>query len=303
MKLQGIITPMVTPLAAQNRLDESGLARLVDRLVSGGVSGLFLLGTTGEFPALSFDLRCELVRRTAEYNRGRLPLLVGITDTSYTDMLRFARFAAENGADALVLTAPYYFVAEGDQIRGWLKNVADNVELPLILYNMPGNTKVHFDLETVRFVMNLPRFIGMKDSSGNVDYFWRVCELARQKGDFPVLMGPEHLLGPAMKLGAAGGVNSGSNLCPFLFVEMYKAACAGDIARMTVMQEGIDLLNTLYRVAAGGMNVIRGLKTALAYAGVCDDFVAQPFTRVTDDERKKIEIIVAQLDEFVHKSR
>ena len=110
---------MVTPLVDRDTLDVAGLERLVDRIVSAGVSGLFVLGTTGEAPSLSYRLRRELIGRTCELVDDRVPVLVGVTDTSFVESVNLAEEAADSGADAVVLSAPYYFPAGQDELFEW----------------------------------------------------------------------------------------------------------------------------------------------------------------------------------------
>ena len=141
--LRGIIVPMVTPLLDRNTLDVSGLERLIEHILAGGVNGLFVLGTTGEAPSLGYSLRFELIERVCAQVRNRVPILVGITDTSFVESVKMAHKAREAGANAVVLAPPYYFPAGQSELLEYLEHLAP--ELPL-----PTNSDVPFARPSAR---------------------------------------------------------------------------------------------------------------------------------------------------------
>jgi dihydrodipicolinate synthase/N-acetylneuraminate lyase len=227
--LCGIVPPMLTPLLDRDTLDEPGLARLTEHILAGGVSGLFILGTTGEGPSLSYRLRREMIERTCRLVSGRVPVLVSITDTAFVESVALGRAAAEKGANALVLAPPYYIPEGQPELREYLSHLLPELPLPLFLYNMPPLTKVHLELDTIRWAMDQPGVVGMKDSSGDMMYFNRVLGVVRQRSDWPLLIGPEQLLAQATLLGGHGGVHGGGNLFPRLYVTLFDAARRGDL--------------------------------------------------------------------------
>jgi 4-hydroxy-tetrahydrodipicolinate synthase len=231
MKYEGIIPPMVTPLRDRDALDVPGLERLVEHMLAGGIHGLFILGTTGEAPSLSYRLRRELVDRVCRQVLGRVPVLVGITDTALVESLALARHAAQAGAQAVVAAPPFYFPAGQPELLHYVEHLTAELPLPLFLYNMPMMTKVAFAPQTVRQLLGNARIVGVKDSSGDLGYFEQLLAVARERPDWSVLVGPEHLLADAVERGGQGGVNGGANLCPRLFVELYAAACRHDAPR------------------------------------------------------------------------
>src|ERR1700678_3507546 len=138
MKLNGIIPPMITPLLGRDELDVAGLERLVEHILAGGVSGLFILGTTGEGPSLSYRLRRELIERVCKEVARRMPGLAGITDTAFTESLNIARAAADCGADAVVVAPPYYLPEAQPELQEYLDHLVPELPLPLYIYNMPA---------------------------------------------------------------------------------------------------------------------------------------------------------------------
>lgn len=289
--LRGVVPPLLSPLTARDRLDHAGLERLIEHVLAGGVHGLFLLGTTGEGPSLGYRLRCELIERACEQVDGRVPVLVGVTDTSYVESLALAEHAADSGATAVVLSAPFYFPAGQSELTRYVEALVDELPLPTLLYNMPSHTKLAFEPETVRRLIEIPAIHGMKDSSGDLDYFREISALkAEVRPDWTLLIGPEELLAESIRLGGHGGVNGGANLHPRLYVDLYKAAATGDDAEAQRLQAEVRrIAETIYRIDRGGAAVIKGLKCAMASLGICDDFMAEPFHRLVGESREQIE--------------
>ena len=294
--LTGIIPPIITPLRSRDELDITGLERLIEHVLAGGVHGIFVLGTTGEAPSLSYRLRRELIERTCRQVAGRVPVLVGITDTAFVEAVHLSQFAAEAGARALVLAPPYYFPNSQPELLEYVQHLAPELPLPLFLYNMPTHTKTIFEVETVRRAMDIPNIIGLKDSSANMVYFHQLIRLLPERPEWSLLIGPEELLAESVLLGGHGGVCGGANLRPRLYVDLYEAARARDFERAaTLHAEVIHVSTTLYRVGRHSSAIIKGLKCALRELGICDDFMAEPFHRFREEERERVRKVLAEL--------
>jgi len=287
---------MITPLRGRDELDVPGLERLIEHIIAGGVSGLFILGTTGEGPSLSYRLRKEFIERTCRQVKHRVPVLVGITDTAFIESGNVARWSAEAGADAVVLAPPYYLPEGQPELQEYLDHLVAEMPLPLFLYNMPALTKVSFELETVRRAMDNPKIIGLKDSSGNMTYFHRAVGLLPHRPDWTLLIGPEELLMDAVLAGGHGGVNGGANLFPRLYVKLFEAAQSGDLPRTRELHALVmRLSNQLYRVGRHPSAIIKGIKCALSLQGVCEDFMAEPFHKFRAEERRHVERQLGEL--------
>lgn len=294
--IRGIIPPLATPLRDRDRLDPEGLERLIDHVLAGGVRGLFLLGTTGEAPSLSHRLRCELIERACARAAGRVPVLVGVSDTSFVESVELAEHAADAGAAAVVLTPPYYFPAGQAELAGYFERIAAELPLPLFLYNIPSMTKVSIEPETVARLLHVPNIVGIKDSAAQMISFHKIRRLAAARPDFAVLIGPEELMGDAVLLGAHGGVCGGSNIAPRLYVSLYEAAARGDLALSRELHARVLQLSTsLYCVGQGFAGYLKGLKCALRCLGLCDDLLAEPFERFGPAERSVIERHLGEL--------
>jgi len=294
--LRGIVPPLVTPLLGSDSLDVAGLEKLIEHVIAGGVHGVFILGTTGEAQSLSYCLRVEMIERTCRQVKGRVPVLVGITDTSITESENLAATAAEYGADAVVAAQPYYYAAAQPELIYFYRQLADKLPLPLFLYNMPSHTKLSFDPATVRRLAEHKNIVGVKDSSANGTYFQKLCYELRDVKDFTLLVGPEEMMAETVLLGGHGGVNGGANIFPKLYVELYNAAVARDFEKIIPLHNKVmQISSLLYNVGKHGSSYLKGVKCALSLKGICSDFMAEPFESFKAPER---EIIRQALEEI-----
>jgi 2-dehydro-3-deoxy-D-pentonate aldolase len=295
-RLHGIVPPLVTPLLGQDELDAAGLERLIEHVLGGGVHGLFILGTTGEGPALSYRLRRELIERTCSQVKRRAPVLVGISDTSLTEARKVAEWAAEAGAYAVVAAPPYYFQPTQAELQRYFDRLASQMPLPTMLYNMPLTTKVMIEPDTVSAVLDHPRIIGIKDSSANLGYLHQILRLRERRKDWTVLVGEEETLAYAIQAGADGGVNGGANVFPKLLVRYFDAATAGDLARCAEERALVVRLGRLYRIGQRHVSSgIKGIKGALNLLGVCNDAMTEPFCPFGDVEKQKVQTLIEEL--------
>jgi len=287
--LRGIIPPMATPLLAPDTLDIEGARRLIEHILAGGVGGLFIMGTTGEGPSLAHCLRRELIEQACRIVSGRVPVLVGVTDTSLVESLSLAGKVADSGAAAIVVTHPCYFPASQGDILEYLKHLAAASPLPVFLYNIPSHTKLAFTPETVRAAADVPGIVGLKDSCGDIENFRQFQAALADRPDFTLLIGPDKLTARAVAMGAHGGVNGGANLFPKLYVSLYEAALAGDQATVDTLQEKVvRIYDTIYHAIEDPSSYVKGLKCALSCMGICSDTMAHPLQRFTEPQRQII---------------
>lgn len=287
---RGVITAMVTPLNDDLTLDTGSLERLVEHLISGGVHGIFILGTTGEAPSLPYEVRFAVIEQTCRIARSRVPVLVGITDDSMQDAIRMAEKAAGAGAAAVVAAPPSYYQVTQADLLYYFKKLALASPLPLMLYNAPLNTHCWLETATVVEAAAAPNIAGLKDSGFNMGYLHAVQEGVRHFPDFTVLVGPDELLAEAVLFGAHGGMAGGSNVFPRLFVDLYNAAIASDMPRVVQLQQkAIQFGNAIYRSAAHTANPARGLKCALTELGLCGPILAPPLRPYSIAEQRAVQ--------------
>jgi len=280
--LRGIIPPMVTPLQTPTQLDVGAVERLVEHILTADVAGLFILGTSGEGPNLGYRVRRQLIELVCKRVRDRVPVLVGITDTSFAEAVDLARFAGEAGASALVAAPPYYFQPCTSELLRFVERLSESVPLPLFLYNMPAHA---MDIENV---------VGLKDSSGDVGYLHAARRLCSLRDDWTLLVGPEHLTAEFVLFGGHGGVNGGANFFPKLFVDLYKAAANRDVSRVMELQEEVLRIGAIYEAGCGQTSVIRGIKCALNCMGITSDVMAEPAIPLGPCEHEKVRRIIME---------
>jgi 4-hydroxy-tetrahydrodipicolinate synthase len=242
-------------------------------------------------------LKRELVERTCRLVGRRVPVLVGVTDTSLVDSIALAQYAAEHGAQAVVAAPPPYFPVNQSDLAAYVRELAAEAPLPLFLYNMPSHSKVEYEPATVRDLLDLPSLAGIKDSSGQMLYFNELLQFTAERPDLTVLMGPEELLAESMLIGGHGGVCGGANLHPRLYVELYEAAASGDLNLVHKLQHRVlRLAARLYSVGSPPSGYLTGLKCALSCLGLCSDRLAEPLHALPDERRRVIQQHLKDLD-------
>ena len=290
MKLTGLIPPMVTPLDEKRRLDKKGTKNMVNHLLKGGVDGIFLLGTTGEGPHLSYAIREELAKTVCGLVKGRVPVLVGITETDMDDAVAFAVRCKAHGAAAVVAAPPYYFKLTQAECVAWFTEMADRLPLPLVVYDMPAHTDTVIEPATIAKLAAHSNIIAMKDSSSIIALFnkFRIA-LEPYAEKFSLFMGPDEAMGEAVLLGADGGVCTGANLWPAQFKAMYLAAKAGDTEKVHRLQRFTTMSSyLLYGLGQGQIGFLKGVKCALAEMGLVQNVLAAPFASFEGAERRKV---------------
>jgi 4-hydroxy-tetrahydrodipicolinate synthase len=296
LPLSGIIPPIVTPLISNTELDVQGLKNLIDHILGGGVHGVFLLGTTGEATNLNYNLRKEFIYKACEFVGKKVPVVVGITDTCLQGSLEIAETAKDAGADALVISTPYYLPMSQNEFVSYLEDLVPQLPLPFMMYNMPGCTKMHMSVNTVRRAKELGA-IGIKDSSGNLPYLLSLIEEFKDSPEFAVIAGSELFIPETIKNGGHGAVPGGANIFPSLFVELYDASVNGDIEKIDYLRDKmIEIEEKIYNVGAHSSKYIKTIKSALSSLGICNDFVAMPFHRFDEVKTNRIKQNLKEMD-------
>ena len=293
--IRGVVPPLVTPLSARDQLDHAGLERLLEHVISAGVDGIFVLGTTGEAPSLSYRLRREFISRVTQQVNRRVAVMVGITDTAFVESVELARHAASAGADAVVLSTPYYFPAGQTELTGYVRNVVEQISLPLVLYNMPELTKVWFEIETLQELAEIDTIVGIKDSCGDLDYFAKLTQLKQHRPDWSVMIGPEAKLLDAMRLGADGVVAGGANVMPRVFADCYRAAVCGDNEQAHQILRQIVAFQRIYEIGKYASRHIKATKCALSLLEICGDLPADPFHRFHPPQREQVAAVLREI--------
>ena len=280
---------MVTPLTAGGELDLPALERVIEHVLGGGIHAIFILGTTGEATSLTQEVRRPLIQNTVRLVKSRVPVVVGGTDTVLAQGVSLAQFAADHGADAIVVSTPYYVPPNQSELMAYVTAFVARQPLPIVLYNIPQLTKGAFAPETVRQLAQSPRVIGIKDSSGDLPYFESIRPVT-DRADFAFLIGNEPLIAAGIERGAIGSIPSGANLAPRLFVRLFEALTARpvDSVQSTALFERVKKLRAFYTQRPGASGVIRAVKGGLACMGICGTQVAAPYEQCSAGELEEM---------------
>ncbi len=293
--LRGIIPPMITPLKDYNRLDRQGLDNLIEHLIDGGVHAIFILGTNGEAPSLDTPLKKEFIREAGALIKKRVPLLVGISDTVAARSLEIAAYAADHGAEAVVLTPPYYYPLAQEEVIDYYAMMANQLPLPFFIYDIPSHTKIPLTVDTVKKIKELGA-LGIKDSSGDMFHFYSLVDAFSGDPDFSLITGMEMFIPDILLNGGHGAVPGGANMFPHLFVNLYKAAIKKDFQTIAFLrQEVMEIYKNIYQIGKRIPQVTAGIKCALALMGICDEYMAPPLQKVSGEERERIAGIVNKI--------
>lgn len=297
--LHGIIPPLVTPLLNDNELDEEGLEKLINNLLNAGVHGIFLLGTTGEGTSLRYNVREKFIRQACSIINKKVPVMVGITDTSFNGSIEIAHICKDAGADSLVVAPPYYFpIAEAEMLH-YLDDLVAELPLPFLLYNMPSHTKLHMSINAVKHAKNLGA-IGIKDSSGDMLYMIKLINNLKNSDNFSIITGTEIFIPETIFQGGHGAIAGGANMFPKLFVDYYNASVEKDFTKIDLLRQiVIEIYKTIYNIGSFSSRYTVGTKCALAAMGVCNDYVAHPLRQFEKPQKDVIYEYVERIREMI----
>ncbi len=270
--IRGSIVALVTPMTPDGAIDERALARLVDWHVEQGTDAIVSVGTTGESSTLDEKEHCHVIRRTVELADGRIPVIAGTGSNSTSEAVALTRCAKAAGADACLLVTPYYNKPTQEGLYRHHKAVAEAVDIPQILYNVPGRTRVDMLAETVARLAEVPNIIGIKEATGDLSRITRIRELTGT--DFAIYSGDDATAREAILAGADGDISVTANVAPAAMHAMCAAALAGDAARAAELDARVSALHRALFVESNPIPV----KWALWWMGMIDTGIRLPLT-------------------------
>lgn len=245
MKFAGSYVALVTPFAADGSVDFGRLRELVNWHLTQGTDGIVALGTTGESSTMSHEEDDEVARCVIETVNGRIPVIVGAGSNSTQTQLEKSRKYRELGADGLLLITPYYNKTNDEGMYRHFATVADEVDTPIILYNVPGRTGCSISPACCARLARHPNIAGIKEASGNIGYTAKIARLVGE--DFCMFSGNDDMIVPVMSLGGCGVISVWANICPRECRELVAAFASGDVARAREMQlKYLELINALF---------------------------------------------------------
>jgi 4-hydroxy-tetrahydrodipicolinate synthase len=276
--ISGSLVAIVTPMHADGRLDLPGLRNLIDWHIAEGTDGIVIVGTTGESPTVSVEEHCELIKVTVDHAAKRIPIIAGTGGNSTSEAIELTEYAKKVGADASLQVVPYYNKPTQEGMYQHFKTIAEKVDLPVILYNVPGRTVADMSNETMLRLAKVPGIIGVKDATGNLDRGIQL--LAGLKAinceDFAVYSGDDPTALLLMLMGGRGNISVTANVAPKLMHELCVAAMAGDVARAKEIQFKLLPVHKAMFVEANPIPV----KWALHAMGKMEPGIRLPLTLV-----------------------
>lgn len=287
-KPQGVFTALITPMNSDESINMEELRRQVDRQFDAGVHGLFCLGTNSEFYALHDDERVEVAKAVVDQNVGRLPIIAGVGCVTTRDTINLAKSIEAIGVDALSVIVPYFVGLSQDQLYRHYKAVAEAVDIPVLIYNIPMRTGNNIEPETVQELSKIKNIIGIKDSSGKIENIKRLIEI--NGDDFSVLVGSDSLILQTLLAGGQGAVAGCANPFPELMAGIYDAWKVGDLETAAKRQEKIAPFRSTFKL--GNPNSI--VKRAMVLMGQAVGPLREPANLVDPEIDKAIKTVLAE---------
>jgi 4-hydroxy-tetrahydrodipicolinate synthase len=282
VSLRGIIPPVVTPFHADESLDLPALRTHIDRQLAAGVDGIFVLGTTGEFYALSDAEKQAVVAEAVAHVGGRKPVFVGTGAETTREVVRLTKMAEREKADGVSVLTPYYLKPTQPELVGHFRRVAANTALPVVLYNNPAPTGVSIEPDTVARLAEEKNIVGIKDSSGDLQNTVEIIK--RVPATFSVLNGRDTLILAALLFGAKGAIPATCNIAPNLCVGIYRAWVTGDQAAARRRQDRLAPVRLALTLGTGNGAV----KEALALLGVPAGPNRRPIQPLSADKKEQL---------------
>jgi 4-hydroxy-tetrahydrodipicolinate synthase len=274
--ITGSLVALVTPMHDDGSVDYDALRRLVDWHIADGTSCIVAVGTTGESPTVTVKEHCEVIRVCVEHAKGRIPIMAGAGGNSTAEALELTRFAKEVGATCTLQVVPYYNKPTQEGLYRHFKTIAEGVDLPVVLYNVPGRTVADLQHDTVMRLTQVPGIVGIKEATGNLD---RAAWLIKQapKG-FAIYSGDDQTAIALMLLGGHGNISVTANVAPRAMADLCAAAMAGDGQRATAIHMKLLALHRQLFVEANPIPV----KWALHRMGKISPALRLPLVPLSD---------------------
>ena len=284
-RLTGIYPVLPTALTQDEDLDEQGQQRVIEFLLQNGAHGLWVMGGGSEGGILSEQTRLKAIQITLETVAGRVPVIVGVGESGTLRTIDRIRCIERMAVDAISVTAPYYYMHSQEELLLHFKTILSETDLPLVLYNVPFNTKNPFSIESIQELAVHPQVVGIKDALGDFSFHLKILEQCKGL-QFRVFQGWDNLLVPSVLAGADGAVLYLPVLDLALTFRAYDAAHKGDLKTAMAIQTELNSLIPLFGDTES--SGIAAMKEALALRGLCNRTICKPFKSLTQEQAQKI---------------
>ncbi|MBP3040512.1 dihydrodipicolinate synthase family protein [Bacillaceae bacterium Marseille-Q3522] len=291
-QFKGIIPPVATLFEENGTIDKRSMSLLIDSLIDAGVNGLFFLGTGGEFSQMSVEERKQFAEYAVDYVNHRVPVLIGTGSTSTREVILLSKHAEKIAADGVVVVNPYYWALTEDHLFRHYSEIAESIQLPMLLYNFPDLTGQDLNPE---FVLSLvdshPNIVGIKETIDSVGHIREmILKVKGKHPNFSVLCGYDDHLLSTLQLGGDGTISASGNFAPQLSVGIYKAFINGDYEEANKLYKQLKVLPLLYKIDSPFVNVV---KEAIKMTGLdISTYVLPPSRRLSEEKLEKVKEVL-----------
>ncbi|MFL8712975.1 4-hydroxy-tetrahydrodipicolinate synthase [Clostridioides sp. GD02377] len=296
MKYKGIICAMITPFDENQNINPQATCELIDYLIDRGVYGLFILGTNGECHVLTDDEKVEFAKIVINHTNNRVPVFVGTGGNSTREVITLSKRMEEIGASALSIITPYFVTPTQQELILHYKSIADSVNLPIMMYNMPGKTGINIESDSVRELSKIKNIVGIKDSSGRLDNMKAYIE-ATEGEDFSVFSGSDSLILDSLKAGGKGAVAATANFLTEIDIAIYENFMNGDLEKAQEAQNSIEELRRILKLGT----IPSVIKKTVVLNGINVGTARLPVTEPTGESIEEIKQVVENYREMLNK--
>ena len=288
--IHGVVTPLITPVDTEERVNETGLRKQIEHVLRGGVHGVFVIGSTGEFYGIDYDEKKRATEITISQVKGRVPVYVGASAITTRECIKLSKMAEAAGAQAVTVLTPMFISPTEDELYEHFRAIAESTALPVLIYANPDRTGIHLSVNLVERLASVPNIAGIKDSSGDLTLTSEYIRRTRNKG-FRVMAGRDTLILATLVYGGVGCVAATSNVAPALVVEIYNKFKAGDIQGALEAQYKLAPLRIAFGL--GSFPVV--MKDALNLMGVHAGDPIKPIKHCTETNLAKLKDILVKM--------
>ncbi|MDI0268086.1 4-hydroxy-tetrahydrodipicolinate synthase [Clostridioides difficile] len=296
MKYKGIICAMITPFDENQNINPQATCELIDYLIDKGVYGLFILGTNGECHVLTDDEKVEFAKIVINHTNNRVPVFVGTGGNSTREVITLSKRMEEIGASALSIITPYFVTPTQQELILHYKSIADSVNLPIMMYNMPGKTGINIEPDSVRELSKIKNIVGIKDSSGRLDNMKAYIE-ATEGEDFSIFSGSDSLILDSLKAGGKGAVAATANFLTEIDIAIYENFMNGDLEKAQEAQNSIEELRRILKLGT----IPSVIKKTVVLNGINVGTARLPVTEPTGESLEEIKQVVENYREMLNK--
>ncbi|MEO9474388.1 MAG: dihydrodipicolinate synthase family protein [Cyclobacteriaceae bacterium] len=284
---QGVIVPMVTPINEDYSIDVIAVHKIIDSLIAESCAP-FVLGTTGESTSFSAAQKLALVKETVKATDGKIKTFAGISSTSLIESIDMAKAYRDEGIDVMVTTLPYYFPITASEMTRFFEQLADSIECPLIIYNMPAMVGERISLDVAERLSQHSNIVGMKDSERDLDRIDQSISMWKDREDFGFYLGWAARSAHSLLNGADGIVPSTANFVPKMFKELYDGAVGGNADIANFLQKVTDEISLIYQKDRKLNSSLPALKVLMSEMGLCQPHAMPPMYNIPQDDQVKL---------------